>query len=403
MNNQKLFIVMVGLPARGKSTVAVKLKENLSKEGVKTRIFNNGNLRRQYIKRNTAHANFYDPEFKEGAVVREHLALINIRRAVRYLERDGQVAILDATNARLERRRTIIDHFHDHPILFIECINDDPEILKAGIERKASLPEFRHLTREEAVATFEKRIQFYKSDYAPLKNERNIIKLDSLNQKIIEERLTDSIPYYDHFRDILVTDHVHNLFLIRHGETQFNLENRIGGDSPLTPNGRRQAERLADYFSRYHLPVIFTSRKQRTGQTAEPIKKRRQNCVMIPLSEFDEIDSGECEGMSYDEIRRTRPEIYNTRKIDKFNYIYPNGEGYVTMRERIYLGIKKALYLSGDSNNVMIIGHRAVNRMILSHFLYRRTEDVPYIYVPQNKFYHIVVVQDKKLFQLKKY
>jgi hypothetical protein len=44
-----------------------------------------------------------------------------------------------------------------------------------------------------------------------------------------------------------------------------------------------------------------------------------------------------------------------------------------------------------------------VNRMILSHFLYRRQEDVPYVYIPQDKFYHIVTAQDKKLFQLKKY
>jgi hypothetical protein len=49
----------------------------------------------------------------------------------------------------------------------------------------------------------------------------------------------------------------------------------------------------------------------------------------------------------------------------------------------------------------MIIGHQAVNRMILSHFLYRRESDVPYIYVPQDRFYHITARQDKKLFELK--
>jgi hypothetical protein len=40
--------------------------------------------------------------------------------------------------------------------------------------------------------------------------------------------------------------------------------------------------------------------------------------------------------------------------------------------------------------------------MILAHFLYRRIEDVPYIYVPQNQYYHIVSMQQKKLFELKK-
>ena len=107
--------------------------------------------------------------------------------------------------------------------------------------------------------------------------------------------------------------------------------------------------------------------------------------------------------MSYEEIKKREPDIYQARKADKYNYIYPGGEGYVSMNERVDRGIKKALFLSSNSKNIMIIGHRAVNRMILSHFLYRRKEDVPYIYVPQDKFYHIVATQDKKLFQLKRY
>jgi hypothetical protein len=48
----------------------------------------------------------------------------------------------------------------------------------------------------------------------------------------------------------------------------------------------------------------------------------------------------------------------------------------------------------------MIVGHQAINRMILSHFLFRRTEDVPYIYIPQDQYFHIVSTQKKKLFEL---
>ena len=129
----------------------------------------------------------------------------------------------------------------------------------------------------------------------------------------------------------------------------------------------------------------------------------QKNCHIIPLFEFNEIDSGICECMSYAEIKKNMPEIYTERKKDKYNYIYPEGEGYATMQKRIDMGIKKALYLSNHSGNIMIIGHRAVNRMILSHFLFRRKEDVPYIYIPQDKFYHISATQSKKLFQLKRY
>jgi hypothetical protein len=38
--------------------------------------------------------------------------------------------------------------------------------------------------------------------------------------------------------------------------------------------------------------------------------------------------------------------------------------------------------------------------MILAFFLYRRKEDVPYIYVPQDKYYHIIATHHKKLFEL---
>ena len=149
--------------------------------------------------------------------------------------------------------------------------------------------------------------------------------------------------------------------------------------------------------------TIFTSNKSRTIQTAQPIRDLQSDCTIIPLPEFNEIDSGDCECMSYDEIRLKMPHVYRDRKKDKYNYIYPNGEGYITMKKRIDSGIKKALYLSSNARNVMIVGHRAANRMILSHFLYRRTEDVPYIYVPQDKFYHISATQDKKMFHLKRY
>ena len=402
-SDKKLYIAMVGLPARGKSTIASKLKENLAKDGVKTRIFNNGDLRRKLTKEDTSSPGFYDPENKHGLAIREKIALTNIARAKDFIGKEGQVAILDATNASLRRRAKIAQLLTDQPLLFIECINEDKEILKASVEKKVTLSEFKHLAREAAIQSFGQRINYYSTIYTPLKDERNFLKLDSLYNKISKEEITDDIPYYDRIRDFLVTDTVKNLFLVRHGETYFNLQNRIGGDSPLTENGKMQAKALARFFRRKEIPFVFTSQKRRTIRTAVPIKKLQKNCTIIPLKEFNEIDSGVCECMSYEEIREQMPHVYLARKEDKYHYIYPEGEGYISMKERVDRGIKKAIYLSGNSQNIMIIGHRAANRMILSHFLFRRKEDVPYIYVPQDKFYHIVATQYKKLFQLKRY
>ena len=402
MSPQKLYIAMVGLPARGKTTIAGKLKENLERDGIRTRIFNNGQLRRQ-LSPDTAYPEFYDPENKAGVAFREKIALTNISRAQRFIQGDGRVAILDATNVSFKRRAKIRNLITPQPILFIECINNDERTLRASIQRKVTLPEFGHLSQDAAVRSFIERIRYYESIYSSLETEENFVKLDSLNNQILREQISVDIPFYDRIRDCLVTDIIRNLYLIRHGETYFNLENRIGGDSGLTKNGEEQAEQLARYFDRISVPIIFTSKKKRTVQTAMPIQERQKDCAIIPIEEFNEIDSGICECMSYEEIREQMPEVYHSRKVDKYNYIYPGGEGYVSMKERVDRGIKKALFLSSNSRNIMIIGHRAVNRMILSHFLYRRMEDVPYIYVPQDKFYHIVATQDKKLFQLKRY
>jgi len=402
--DEKLYIVMVGLPSQGKSTIAYRLKDIFTKNDIPTRIFNNGQLRRRYARlKNTWAAEFFHPANTEATELRKRFAIINMNWARKCVNSKGQVAVLDATNVSQERRNLIYERLNDHPILFIECINVDEEIVDMSITQKVKAPEFGGLDEAHAISEFKKRIEYYRMIYSPLGKERNYIRMDSLHNRILEEKLTDQLPLYSRIRDCLVTDVVKSLFLIRHTETYFNVEDRIGGDSDLTPKGIEQAHALARFFRNKKISYIFTSEKKRTIQTAEPIRALQQDCTIVPLKEFNEIHSGICEGMSYDEIQRFMPDVYSARKADKYHYTYPGGEGYNSMKERIKIGIKKAFYLNRKPDNIMIIGHRAVNRMILSHFLYRRQEDVPYIYVPQDKFYHIVATQDRKVFELKKY
>ncbi|MFW5932230.1 MAG: bifunctional nucleoside/nucleotide kinase/histidine phosphatase family protein [Desulfohalobiaceae bacterium] len=397
-----MYIALMGLPASGKSTTAVKIRESLAKSNVRCAIFNNGDLRRKLLKRNTSYPDFYDRNNPKSTKIREKLALINIYQARNYLRKNGDVAILDATHASQRRRELLKHRLREHPLLFIECINQDKEILETIISRKATLSEFSHLSREEAINSFKQRIEYYTHIYSTLQDDKNCIRFDTLNNRILESSLKEEIPHFEQIRDLLVTDQVKNLFLVRHAESFDNLQNRIGGNAELTPAGRQQAARIAAHFHDTPLPYIFCSTKTRTMQTASPVADlQAEGSTLFSLPEFDEIDAGICEGMSYEEIKRTMPEIYQNRQKDKYHYVYPGGEGYVSMRRRIHKGIKKALFLSGKAQNIMIVGHRAVNRMILAHFLYRRISDVPYIYVPQDRYYHIVSTQQKKLFELK--
>ena len=403
MSDEKLYIVLMGLPARGKSTLALRLRDAFQKIGVSARIFNNGNLRRIYRPLDdTANSEFYSPENKAAVALREGFARMNMERARAYLRNSGRIAILDATNAQRTRRAMIERHLDDHPLLFIECVNDDEDILKLSIQEKVNLPEFAHL-KDRAAKEFLQRIDYYKMIYTPLKLERNYIRIDSLQNMIIKEKHSDVIPFYERLRDYLVTDEVKNLFLIRHTQTQFNVASRIGGNSPLTKKGRTQAKALGEFFKKRKISYIFTSEKTRTMDTARAICEMQDNCRIISLKEFNEIRAGICERMTYEDIEEKLPQVFKKRGADKYHYVYPDGESYETMKPRITQGIKKAFFLNRRANNIMIVGHQAVNRMILSHFLYRREDDVPYIYVPQDRFYHIVSTQDKKLFELRRY
>ncbi len=396
----KLYIILAGLPARGKSIVGLRLKEGLEADGLGVRIFNNGDLRRRSLGGESALPEFYNPENAEGRKQREDLARQNMESARAFLAGGGQVAIMDATNASKTRREALRATLTDAPLLYVECHNDDQDLLKASIQRKARLPEFAGLDEADAVACFEQRIRYYESIYAPLQASDAFVRVNPLHNRILEENLPYNIPFYVQIRDILVSDWVRNLYLARHGESEFNVQGRIGGDSPLTAKGQAQAAALAEHFKDTPIPCIFTSTRLRSHQMAAPLKALHPGCSVVPLPELDEIDAGICDSMLYSEIRRDLPLEYAARMRDKYNYIYPGGEGYATLGKRVERGIRKAFFLSGALPGIVIIGHQAINRMILSLFLFRREADVPHIYIPQNEYFHIIATHRKKLLEL---
>lgn len=396
----KLYIVLVGLPARGKSFISSRLQEGLSADGVKIKVFNNGDLRRQRLGRESALPEFYSPDNEEGRSQREELALAGMRAAREYLEGGGQVAVLDATNGSRARRAAVEEQLSDAPILYIECLNNDPEILEASIQRKARLPEFSQMSQAEAVASFKQRIAYYEAIYSPLSGEKCFVRLDTLHNRILEERIGVSLPFYIQLRDILISDWVRNLYLMRHGQSEFNVQQRIGGDSALTAKGREQAQALTRQFKGVNIPYVFSSTRRRALETAAPLLADHPESVHITLPEFDEIDAGVFDGMTYGEIRQKAPAEYMARQQNKYGYVYPGGEGYISLKERVDRGFRKALFISGAAPGIAVIGHQAINRMILSLFLFRRDDAVPYIYVPQNEYFHIMATHRKKLLEL---
>ena len=396
----KLYIVLVGLPARGKSFISLRLQEGLAADGVKIKIFNNGDLRRKNLGQDSALPAFYHPDNAEGRALREDLALQSMSQARDFLESGGEIAVMDATNGSRARRKSLEEQLTGAPILYIECINNDAELLEASIQRKARLPEFSRLSQAEAVESFRQRIAYYETIYSTLEEEECYVKIDTLYNRILKEHQCSSIPFYIQLRDILVSDWVRNLYLMRHGESEFNVQGRIGGDSALTARGRAQAGALAEQFQGINIPYIFTSTRKRAWETAARLLESHPESTHITVPEFDEIDAGIFDGVTYEEIRRAAPGEYAARQLDKYGYIYPDGEGYITLKDRVDRGFKKALFISGAVPGIAVIGHQAINRMILSLFLFRRDDAVPYIYVPQNEYFHIVATHRTKILEL---
>ena len=93
---------------------------------------------------------------------------------------------------------------------------------------------------------------------------------------------------------------------------------------------------------------------------------------------LNEIDAGDYDGLTYDEIKARYPEEYSCRHGDKFLYRYPNGESYedlVARMEPVIMELER-------KENVVVVGHQAVLRCLLGYFLEIEEERMPYIEIP---------------------
>lgn len=394
--DDKLYVAMVGLPARGKSTLARRIRDGLGGVGIKVSVFNNGEMRRLLAGPTSTKPEFYAPGNEEGREIRDSIALQNMAQARKYLVDGGDIAILDATNASDRRRRFIEENLTDHPVLFIECLNEDPLLQESCILNKTKLPEYKGYTTEEALESFNARIAYYESIYSHVGRERYWISVDTMANRILGESPLDGCPFYPAIRELVVSTWVKNLYLVRHGQTEFNREGRIGGDPHLSEKGRSQAERLARTMKDVRLDYIFTSTRQRSHETAARVIADHPDAKVRALSEFDELNAGVCENMRYEDIRRDMPEVTKGRNNDKFNFCYPGGESYAMLLQRVQRGLRRALFLSGGAPT-LIVGHQAINRILLSMFLRQRTEDIPYTFVPQDHYYHVENMPRRRL------
>lgn len=181
-----------------------------------------------------------------------------------------------------------------------------------------------------------------------------------------------------------MNDEKRRVFLIRHGETDYNAERRIQGcvgNCPLNEHGKNQVELTALALKRFEFrgSRIISSGLLRAKQTARIIKE-----ILATLSfdlkiaskkELDEMDYGNWEGKSFEEVTKLFPKEREKWVMDPTNDFSFSGAGQTFGQKRkeaikcYNKIISEWLEISSDAknfnNDIIIVGHGVINRIII--------------------------------------
>ena len=151
------------------------------------------------------------------------------------------------------------------------------------------------------------------------------------------------------------------IYVARHGQTQWNAENKICGrtDLPLTALGLAQAEELADKVEKLDIDLILSSPMLRARQTAQASAARLDVAIEID-DRLIEQDYGIYEGAD----RYTPGFLANKRQ---FACRYPGGESMFQVAARVY-SLLEDLKVRYPGKNILLVCHGGICRVIRTYF-----------------------------------
>lgn len=286
----KLVIVMVGLPARGKSYITNKLTRYLNWLQHDCRVFNVGNTRRQDTVNNVGPENqplpdlntpnnekltpspethpkspqhgadFFNPENKNSNAIREKWAMDTLDQLLDYvINGPGSVGIFDATNSTKSRRSKVLRKINQRSngelkVLFLESICSDPGIIESNIRLKLSGPDYRDMDPELALEDFVGRLHNYEKAYETIDDEEEslpkfqYVKMIDVGKKVVSYNIEGFLASQTVYFLLNFNLAERQIWITRHGESVDNLSGRIGGNSHLTKRGRQFARTLVRFL-----------------------------------------------------------------------------------------------------------------------------------------------------------
>jgi broad specificity phosphatase PhoE len=134
------------------------------------------------------------------------------------------------------------------------------------------------------------------------------------------------------------------LVLIRHGQTDWNVEGRWQGqaDPPLNERGREQAQRVAEYHSQFGFAALYSSDLRRAMETAQIIGAKI-GLEVIPEPRLREINLGRWQGMLTDDIQAQYPEEFQRWHREPLSVQPPDGEIVHALAARVLEAINEMI------------------------------------------------------------
>lgn len=416
----KLIIIMVGLPATGKSFITNKLSRYLNYSMYYCKVFNVGNTRRQFAKEHNMKeqdSKFFDPDDEHSKMLRNKWALDTLDQLLEYLlNGPGSVGIFDATNSTKERRRMILKKIHERnkfiKVLFLESICSDKETVEKNIRMKLLGPDYKGKDPESSLSDFEGRLSNYMKKYETIEDDENVpyIKMIDIGKKIVSYDIQGFLASQTVYYLLNFNLAERQIWITRSGESEFNVSGKIGGDSQLTKRGLKYARALARFMEeqrklfnenqmKEHLKVctqdtkheftpteffVWTSMKKRAMATACTFNDRHFDIKQMKM--LDELSAGDFDGLTYEEILLRSPEEYEERLLDKLRYRYPGigGESYMDVINRLRPVITE---IERITDNLLIVTHRVVARVLLGYFLNLSKDVITNLDVPLHSVY----------------
>lgn len=263
----KLFVCMVGKPARGKTFLAAKLQRYLEWLDYRVKHVDTVAVRQKMFKK-VKPDDFFDPHREETKQQRRDAHEEALKQSVEWLQSGGQAVIYDASNSTRERRKWIADYIEknlvdktenetvmSHRILWVESVCDNQTfIVQNFLELRKKNPDFceyKELDDDSASLKFLEKLKYHDDEYETLdatKEDISFIRLLDFGQSVLVNKIHGFIEskLVSFCMNIHMEPRV--IILMRHGQSEFNLEDRIGGDPDLTEDGKLFAKNLAKFI-----------------------------------------------------------------------------------------------------------------------------------------------------------